>query len=84
MFGCSAAEIPLFHVLTARITFGNIFAVDDPVANVSVLQEDDRLTCLVDDAVFEPPAGYRSVGETGTVFTGVSVRGILECLLECR
>lgn len=55
-------EIPLFHVLTARITFGNIFAADEPVPHVSVLQEEDRVSCLVDDAVFEPPAGYRSVG----------------------
>ena len=57
-----AAEIPLFHVLTARITFGNIFGVDEPVPHVSVLQEEERLSCVVDDAVFEPPAGYRSVG----------------------
>ncbi|XP_037068826.1 ankyrin repeat domain-containing protein 13D-like [Pollicipes pollicipes] len=55
-------EIPLFHVLTARITFGNIFAVDEPVQHVSVIEEPGRPACVVDEAVFEPPAGYRSVG----------------------
>lgn len=32
-------EIPLFHVLNACVTFGNVFALDAPVPNVSVIRE---------------------------------------------
>ncbi|CAG9804204.1 unnamed protein product [Chironomus riparius] len=52
-------EIPLFHVLNALITFGNVFALDNPVPFVSNLREsDDRLTCVVDEACFEVPQNY--------------------------
>lgn len=51
-------EIPLMHVLNARITFGNIFAIDTPVSSVSRIQEDDRLTCVLDETVFNAPPGY--------------------------
>lgn len=37
-------EIPLFHVINARITFGNIFALANSVQGVSVLTEDDGET----------------------------------------
>ncbi|XP_019761053.1 ankyrin repeat domain-containing protein 13D isoform X2 [Dendroctonus ponderosae] len=51
-------EIPLFHVLNARITFGNIFALDSPVPKVSTLEEDDRLTCVLDETLFQCPPTY--------------------------
>lgn len=51
-------EIPLFHILNARITFGNIFGMDQEVAHVGHLQETNRMTCLVDDICFEAPMGY--------------------------
>ncbi|CAB3383994.1 Hypothetical predicted protein [Cloeon dipterum] len=54
-------EIPLFHVLNARITFGNIFGMDEEVAGVTRVGADDALSCVVDEACFEPPPGY-SVG----------------------
>lgn len=57
-------EIPLFHVLTARITFGNIFGVDENINNVSTVCEEDRLTCAIDEAVFEPPAHYTKIGHS--------------------
>ncbi|KAG7161783.1 Ankyrin repeat domain-containing protein 13D-like [Homarus americanus] len=56
-------EIPLFHVLTARITFGNIFGVDEHVDNVSTVSEEDRLTCVIDETVFEPPAHYTKIDQ---------------------
>ncbi|KAG7188154.1 hypothetical protein KM043_013373 [Ampulex compressa] len=63
-------EIPLFHILNARITFGNIFGMDEPVAHVGHMQEGTRTTCLVDDACFEPPIGYKKVGaEVRTQFS---------------
>lgn len=37
-------EIPLFHVINACVTFGNVFDTDSPVEHVSTLQEDERLT----------------------------------------
>lgn len=51
-------EIPLFHVLNACITFGNVFAMTTPVENVSVIHEDDRITCIVDDRCFDIPSQY--------------------------
>ncbi|XP_076755837.1 ankyrin repeat domain-containing protein 13D isoform X1 [Xylocopa sonorina] len=51
-------EIPLFHILNARITFGNIFGMDQEVPHVGRLQETNRMTCLVDDVCFEAPVGY--------------------------
>lgn len=54
-------EIPLFHVLNALITFGNVFALESPVPFVSNIKEDDdRLTCVIDDASFEVPASYEN------------------------
>lgn len=55
-------EIPLFHVLNACITFGNVFAMTTPVDNVSTLHEQDRITCLVDDRCFDIPSHYASRG----------------------
>ncbi|XP_032596741.1 ankyrin repeat domain-containing protein 13D isoform X2 [Drosophila grimshawi] len=55
-------EIPLFHVLNACITFGNVFAMRLPVDHVTTLQEQDRVTCLVDDRCFDIPSHYVSRG----------------------
>ncbi|XP_058831099.1 ankyrin repeat domain-containing protein 13B isoform X2 [Topomyia yanbarensis] len=52
-------EIPLFHVLNAVVTFGNVFAIDTPVTNVSHIKEtDDRTTCIIDDCCFDVPSEY--------------------------
>lgn len=52
-------EIPLFHVLNALITFGNVFGLDSPVENVTNIKEDeDRLTCVIDEGCFEVPKNY--------------------------
>ncbi|XP_050675967.1 ankyrin repeat domain-containing protein 13D-like, partial [Leptidea sinapis] len=58
-------EIPLFHVLNARITFMNIFGTTSPVAGVATLQEAERLSCLVDDDCFRVGSGYRETGGPG-------------------
>ena len=55
-------EIPLFHVLKARITFGNIFVLDIPIPHVNRIQEDDRLTCILDECIFQCPSGYSQIG----------------------
>ncbi|XP_014276141.1 ankyrin repeat domain-containing protein 13D isoform X2 [Halyomorpha halys] len=55
-------EIPLFHVLNARITFGNIFALDSPVEGVSTIDDGNKLSCVVDDSCFQPPASYAFMG----------------------
>lgn len=56
-------EIPLFHVLNARITFGNIFGMDQEVPHVGHLLETNRITCLIDDTCFEAPMGYVKLGK---------------------
>ena len=57
------AEIPLFHVINARITFSNIQALDTPVQGVTSLQEDSgRTSVAMDEAVFEVPRAYEVLG----------------------
>ncbi|KAJ8983987.1 hypothetical protein NQ317_008692 [Molorchus minor] len=58
-------EIPLFHVLNARITFGNIFAMDSEVPYVASIQEEDRRTCVLDESIFKCPPGYTQIGNAG-------------------
>lgn len=55
-------EIPLFHVLNALITFGNVFALETPVDHVTNIKEpeEDRLTCIIADECFEVPANYEN------------------------
>ncbi|XP_034252442.1 ankyrin repeat domain-containing protein 13D [Thrips palmi] len=55
-------EIPLFHVLNARITFGNIYGMDQPVDGVTFINEDAWRGCVVDDSVFNAPASYARIG----------------------
>ncbi|KAJ8312912.1 hypothetical protein KUTeg_010285 [Tegillarca granosa] len=51
-------EIPLFHVLNARITFGNIFATEQPMNGVISVVDGETMSCSVDDSCFDPPPGY--------------------------
>ncbi|MBN3305401.1 AN13D protein, partial [Amia calva] len=66
-------EIPLFHVLNARVTFSNLCGCDEPVSSVTVCpppEESDAeaggtpppLQCEVDPSVFEPPPEYTTLG----------------------
>ncbi|WAR03571.1 AN13D-like protein [Mya arenaria] len=56
-------EIPLFHVLTAKITFGNIFASDSPVQGVSTIEDAGYMCCSIEDNCFETPPGYSRQGD---------------------
>jgi len=56
-------EIPLFHVINARITFSNIQALDKPVPGVTSIKEDcGRSSAAIDDSVFDVPRGYTKLG----------------------
>uniref|UniRef100_A0A8D3CLH5 Ankyrin repeat domain 13 family, member D n=1 Tax=Scophthalmus maximus TaxID=52904 RepID=A0A8D3CLH5_SCOMX len=64
-------EIPLFHVLNARVTFGNLCGCDEPVSSVTVHQPESSgeaghspppFQCEVDPSVFEPPPDYTTLG----------------------
>ena len=56
-------EIPLFHALNAKITFGNIFAMDCPNAGVTCIREGDSFMCSVDESVFDTPTTYSVIGD---------------------
>lgn len=56
------AEIPLYHVLTAKVTFGNIHGIDKSVEGVSTIKESAGSFCAVDENIFAVPAGYRRQG----------------------
>lgn len=53
-------EIPLFHVLNACVTFGNVFGLEQPVNGVLNLREEDsqRLSCVIEDTCFDIPKNY--------------------------
>ncbi|XP_054155484.1 ankyrin repeat domain-containing protein 13D-like [Oppia nitens] len=55
-------EIPLFHVLNARITFGNIFSLDESVRGVTPIKDETACACVVDESCFDAPIGYRKIG----------------------
>ncbi|KAI5624833.1 ankyrin repeat domain-containing protein 13D isoform X2 [Silurus asotus] len=64
-------EIPLFHVLNARVTFSNLCGCDEPVSSVTLHSPEGApdagqntlpLNCEVDPSVFEPPADYTTLG----------------------
>ncbi|PVD33068.1 hypothetical protein C0Q70_08517 [Pomacea canaliculata] len=55
-------EIPLFHVLNARVTFGNIFGSVTPANHVNVIQE-MPMACSVDERCFEAPSTYNRSGD---------------------
>jgi hypothetical protein len=55
-------EIPLYHVLTAKVTFGNIHGIDKAVEGVSTIKENSISFCAVDENIFAIPAGYRRQG----------------------
>ncbi|XP_040606101.1 ankyrin repeat domain-containing protein 13D isoform X3 [Mesocricetus auratus] len=62
-------EIPLFHVLNARITFSNLCGCDEPVSSVWVPAASPAFSapgspfpCEVDPTVFEVPEGYSVLG----------------------
>ncbi|XP_076346135.1 ankyrin repeat domain-containing protein 13D-like isoform X4 [Tachypleus tridentatus] len=55
-------EIPLFHVLNARITFGNIFGLDESVPGVTPIVDDNIRACVVDESCFDAPAAYTRIG----------------------
>ncbi|XP_045497916.1 ankyrin repeat domain-containing protein 13D isoform X2 [Colias croceus] len=57
-------EIPLFHVVSARITFGNLFGGDAVVRHVARLAAGGARgpACVLDDAAFALGRGYRAAG----------------------
>ncbi|XP_059144380.1 ankyrin repeat domain-containing protein 13D-like [Physella acuta] len=55
-------EIPLFHVLNARITFGNIQAIENEAQYVTSVKTPDIVTCVIEDDCFNPPVTYGRIG----------------------
>ncbi|NWY22120.1 AN13D protein, partial [Aphelocoma coerulescens] len=60
-------EIPLFHVLNARITFSNLCGCDQPLGSVRICAPQEPpatwpFPCEVEAGVFEVPAGYTVLG----------------------
>ncbi|KAF6094839.1 hypothetical protein HJG60_011923 [Phyllostomus discolor] len=62
-------EIPIFHILNARITFGNLNGCDEPVPSVRGSPSTSCRGCEISPALFEAPRGYSVLGgqrETAT------------------
>lgn len=58
------SEIPLFHILHARITFGNILGLDHEVEGVKLVKEDNgKIACIVTDSCFQTSPDYVRLGE---------------------
>lgn len=58
-------EIPLYRVITAKVTFGNIHATNTPVDKVTCINDlSTTSACLVDESVFSIPSGYCTIGHT--------------------
>jgi len=56
-------EIPLFHVLNARITFINIQSLDEKVEGVTSFEEEvGHVSVDIDDSVFAIPSNYNTLG----------------------
>lgn len=55
-------EIPLFHILNAVVTFGNVFGMENDVTHVTHIRENDRVTCVIDDQCFDIPSYYTKKG----------------------
>ncbi|KFP01874.1 Ankyrin repeat domain-containing protein 13B, partial [Calypte anna] len=55
-------EIPIFHILNARITFGNLNGCDEPVSSLRHSPSTSCRACEMDPALFEVPRGYSVVG----------------------
>uniref|UniRef100_A0A672ZSX9 Ankyrin repeat domain-containing protein n=1 Tax=Sphaeramia orbicularis TaxID=375764 RepID=A0A672ZSX9_9TELE len=58
-------EIPLFHVLNARVTFSNLCGCDESINIVIHFppgQSPPPFHCEVDPSVFEPPPDYTTLG----------------------
>lgn len=51
--------------MNACVTFGNTFAMDEAVNGISTIQEEDRLSCVVDDICFVTPGDYTIYGMGG-------------------
>ena len=60
--------------MNACVTFGNTFALEEPVRGVSTLQEADRLACILDASCFEIPSDYTVYGMDGMGGAGYSRR----------
>lgn len=45
------------------MTFGNVFATDTAVQHVTTIKEEDRLSCVIDDVVFQVPPNYRQASD---------------------
>ncbi|KAL5017031.1 hypothetical protein ScPMuIL_006620 [Solemya velum] len=56
-------EIPLFHVLNGRVTFGNICGGDQAIEGVNLIEDDKKMYCVLDESVFNAPTSYRTLGD---------------------
>ena len=66
-FFFSSTEIPLFHVLNARITFGNIQASEEEAQYVTTLKSEEEVTCCIAEECFDIPENYGRLGKRSTL-----------------
>lgn len=63
----------MFRVLQARVTFGNIFALDSPVTYVSPYKIDGCLACEIDTACFDVPDNYVKFGKEKNIYIEILI-----------
>ncbi|KOB69537.1 Ankyrin repeat domain-containing protein 13B, partial [Operophtera brumata] len=75
-------EIPLFHVMNARITFGNIFGTETAVPLIECIQEGERLSCVIDDQCFDIGRGYKDAGSDDRLGGEDGEEGLLQYAIQ--
>lgn len=48
--------------MNAQVSFNNIFATQNPVHGVTIIRDEERLMCDIDESLFEPPTHYTFIG----------------------
>ena len=58
------AEIPIFFLLNAQVTFGNVYASRKRVKGVKVQKQgDNKFECTINENLFKIPPDYTDITE---------------------
>lgn len=66
-------------MLNASVTFDNIFAAERPTPGVTIIRDEERVMCDIDESLFEPPSHYTFIGNE-TDFFCLSCQIMIDCM----